>query len=250
MLLYGINYVLLLYMKSKIQKKRNNKKKSKKGGKYLSLYKILKEYKIAKDIDKKYGIPLAERQNCINNIDPIDAYHLKDIYDKCRNPLIEDQEFYNNYCKKANPFLFTPHSCIGSYAERFIRENQFYYDVSKSNRQKILEKDMKKVEARKEQAMREALESGVTNRMYTEMNQFYENILNKEKEQLSKLDGEHIDRHMLLSLFIAPEKTEILEDLYNGDKEEMTKDINELLIKFDKYIIGEHIPLKKETLFF
>jgi hypothetical protein len=45
------------------------------------------------------------------------------------------------------------------------------------------------------------------------MSNFYENILKKEEQQLKNLEHEHIDRHILLNLFISPQKQEILEEL-------------------------------------
>lgn len=238
-------------MKSKIQKKKNKKSKSKKGGRVYSLYKILKEYKIAKIIDKKYGnIPIKDRQNCIQRIEPVDSIDLDMLYEKCKDPLIEDPQFYINYCKNSNPFLRDKHPCIESYAERFIMENIFNIKNSLNHRKKILEKDIQKIKLRQQQSLSEAAENQATSKMYNEMNQFYIDILNKEEEQLKNMEGEHIDRHILLNLFIAPEKYEILEELYDGDQDDMIKDINYLLLKFDDYIIGDHRPITKENIFF
>ena len=92
-------------MKSKTHKKLK-KKISKTGGNFkYSLYKILKEYKIAKDIDKKYRMPLTERKHCLQ-VEPIDsAEKLKETIAMCKNPHIINHESYKNYCEKANPFL-------------------------------------------------------------------------------------------------------------------------------------------------
>lgn len=236
-------------MKSKIKKIK--KRKSKKGGRVYSLYKILKEYKTAKIIDEKYGnIPINQRKNCIQNIGTLDTVDLEYLYDKCRDPLIKDPIFYKNYCKHANPFINEQYPCLESYAERFITENIFYLKETLNQRKKVIEKDIKKIKARQELALNEALESGESTKIYTQMNEFYLNIIKKEEEQLKNLEGEHIDRHILINLFIAPEKNEILVDLYKGDQEEMIKDINYLLLKFDKYIVGDHRPIKKEEIFF
>jgi hypothetical protein len=241
-------------MKSKTNEKLKKKIKSKKGGNpNYSLYKILREYKIAKDIDKKYRIPLAERKQCLQ-VDPIDtAVKLKKTIQMCKDPLIKDHESYKNYCLKVNPFLIsndTKYLCFDSYTNRFLILNKFYFNESLNRRQQAIEKDMKKIKARQNLANDEAIEDRVSNNQYKEMNQFFENILKKGEEQLKNLQQEHIDRHILLNLFISPQKQEILQDLYNGDKDEMTKDINELLYEFNDYIIGDHTPIKKEDLFF
>jgi hypothetical protein len=238
-------------MKSIKQKKKSKKSKSLRGGRVYSLYKILKEYKIAKIIDKKYGnIPIKDRKNCIQRIEPIDSLDLEMLYSKCRDPLIEDPTFYNNYCKNSNPLLRSKYTCVQSYAEKFIMENIFYLKNSINNRKKILEKDIAKIKLRQQEAINAALESGATTKMYEEMNDFYINILKKEEQQLKNIEGEFIDRHILLNLFISPEKNELLEDLYDGDQDEMIKDINYLLLKFEKYIIGNYQPIKKESIFF
>lgn len=239
-------------MKSITQKKKKIKKsKSLKGGRIYSLYKILKEYKIAKIIDKKYGnIPIHERKNCIQRIEPIDSIDLETLFNKCRDPLIDDPTFYKNYCRNSNPILRSKYTCIQSYAEKFIMENIFYLKNSLNNRKKILEKDIAKIKLRQEQAMNYAKENGATTKMYKEMNDFYLDIIKKEEEQLKNMEGEFIDRHILLNLFISPQKYELLDDLYEGDQDEMIRDINYLLLKFDKYIIGNHQPIKKENIFF
>lgn len=238
-------------MKSKIQKKKIKKSKSKKGGRVYNLYKILKEYKTAKMIDEKYGkIPIKDRPHCIQRIEPVDSIDLELLYEKCRDPLIEDPTFYSNYCKNANPFLRTKYACIESYANRFIMENIYNLKQSITNRKKILEKDIEKIKLRQEQSNSESLASGSSTKIHNEMNEFYMNIIKKEEEQLKNMQGEFIDRHILLNLFISPQKYELLEELYNGDQEEMLKDINYLLLKFDDYIIGDHRPIQKENIFF
>jgi hypothetical protein len=240
-------------MKSKTTKKQK-KKTSKKGGKYkYSLYKILREYKIAKDIDKKYRIPLTERKHCLQ-VEPIDsAEKFKQTINMCKDPNIKNHELYKNYCQKVNPFLIfdnTPYLCIDSYTNRFILLNKFFFNESLNRRHQALEKSIKKMKARQEFHQQEASMNSASNSRLNEMSEFYVNILKKEELELENLKHEHIDRHILLNLFISPQKQEILEELYKGDKDEMTNDINELLKEFNEYIIGDHSNIKKEDLFF